>query len=194
MEKRNSTDELAISKNKSQPTSLNWTSIIILWIGIVLCFFSGIISDIQVILGIILLSLSTLITYYKYELGTKITFGIIVLGVLSIVKFFPSSYSIGFGIGDYGVSFEILIILIGIIHFITNRTILSKFLKETFNRDASEEEIQLKERRKIDGYKNRFSRKSIDELQEVLNNKLLLPEAIKAAEELIDEKEINKNK
>ena len=180
--------------NKIQPKLLNWVSIIILWGGIGYCYVNGIITEIQVIAGIFLLIISTIVTFFKYEVGVKITLGIIALGVLSLVKYFPISYSIGFGIGNFGLAFEMLIFLIGIIHYFTNKEILSKFLNGLINREVSEEELQAEERSRINGYKNRFSKKNMDELEVIANNESLLPEAIKAAKELIEKRKTEANK
>lgn len=180
-------------KNKVKPKLVHWISIIILWGGIGYCFVNGIITEIQVIAGIILLTISTIITYFKYEIGVKITLGIIALGVLSLVKYFPISYSIGFGIGDFGLAFEMLIFLIGIIHYIINKEVLSNFLSGLMNKDVSEEELHAEKRSRINGYKNRFSKKNMDELEEIAKNESLLPEAIKAAKELIEKRKTETN-
>ena len=181
------------AENIIQPKLMNWLSLIILWGGIGYCSIRGIITDVQVALGVILLIISTVATYFKYEAGVKITLGIIALGVLGLVKYFPISYSIGFGIGDFGLDFEMVTFLIGIIHCFTNREVLSDFLSEMMNREVSKEELHTEERSRINGYKNRFSKKNNEELEVIVNNESLLPEAIKAAKELIEKRKTEAN-
>lgn len=191
MEKEILDDDLAFKEKITTTTKLvNWISIIIFWIGIGYCFVSGIIRDPEVIAGIILLIVATITTYLKYELGVKITLGVIVVGVLSLVKYFPISYSISFGFGDFGLVFEMLVFLIGIIHYLTNKEITSSFLSGIINREISEEEEQAGERNRINRYKNQFSTKKTKELEVIINNERLLPEARKAAKELIEKRKI----
>ena len=181
-------------KNEAKPKLINWTSIIILWGGIGYCFVNGIKTEIQIIAGILLLIISTIVTFFKYDVGVKITLGIIALGVLSLVKYFPVSYSIELGIGNFGLAFEILILLIGIVHYHTNKEILSELISGLINREVSEEELQAQERNRINGYKNLFSKKKSDELEVIANNGSLVPEAIKAAKELIEKRKTEANK
>jgi hypothetical protein len=189
MEKKILDDDLILQdKNKVEPKLLNWVSILILWLGIGYCLFEGIITDMRVIAGIVLLVIATLATYFKFELGVKITLGIIVIGVFSLVKYVPISYSCEFGFGVVGFAFELVILFIGIIHYFTNRAVLYPFLNGMLNRKVSVEESLEEERKRINGYKHQFSRKSMEELKSIIENKKLLPEAIKAAEELIEKR------
>lgn len=188
-------DELSVEgQSKEKSKLINWTSIIILWGGLSYCFVDGSITETKVIIGVLLLLVSTATTFFKYEVGTKITLGAIVIGVFSLAKYFPISYSIGFGVGGFSLTFEVLILLIGIVHYLTNKEILSKFVSGLMNRKVSKEELQAKERRRINGYKNQFSKKNMEELEAIANNERLLPEAIEAAKELIEKIKIGENK
>ncbi len=170
---------------------VNWISIIFLWGGIGYCGINGFLSELKVIAAIILLILSTGITYFNYELGVRITLGTILIGTINLVDFFPVKYFISFGINAIEIGFEFLLFGIGIIHYFTNREELSKFLKDLIYREVSEEELKSAQRSKINGLKRRFSNKQIGELEMIVNNDKLLPEAIKAAKELIEEKKEN---
>ncbi|MFT5834929.1 MAG: hypothetical protein ACI97N_002573 [Cognaticolwellia sp.] len=184
-------DEFQVKEKRNQMQFINWISLIILWIGIGQCGFVGITDRPKVIAAIVLLIISTITTFAKYELGVKITLGIILLGVLNFVDFSPTKYFISFGINAIEIGIEFSLFVIGIIHYFTNRKELSKFLKDLLNREISEEEIKSTLRSEINGFKRRFSTKEIGELEMIANNDELLPEAVKAAKELIEEK--NKN-
>jgi len=166
---------------------LRWTALIILWIGIAFCVAVGLTSEPRVIVGMVLLALSTVMTYFKPEVGIKITLGVIVLGVVSLLTFSPFYYEVGIGIGNFRPSIQVLPLLIGILHFFTNKEVLAPFLKSMFNREVSKEDAQAIERGKIDGFKKRYARKSASELRAMTENKGLLPEARKAAGELLEE-------
>lgn len=172
----------------------NWISIVILWGGIVFCGINGLLSEPKVTAAIILLILSTGIMYFNYELGVKITLGTILIGIINLVDFFPIKYIVSFGINAIEIGFEFLLFGIGIIHYFTNREKLSKFLKDLINREVSEEEKISTKRSQINRFKRRFSNKSIGELEMTVNNDKLLPEAKKAAKELIEEKKKTKYK
>ena len=158
-----------------------------MWAGIGYCGVSGLLSELKVIFAIILLAVSTGVTYLNFRLGVKITLGIILIGTLNLIDFFPTKYFISFGINVIEIGFEVILFGIGIIHYFTNRDELSKFLRHLFNKEITKEEIEEEKRSMIDAFKRRFSNKKIDELRIIARNDNLLPEAIKAAEELIKE-------
>lgn len=177
------------NENKKQHVQIaNWISIIILWIGISYCEANGLLSEIKVITAIALLIFSTITMYFNYELGVKITLGTILIGMINLVDFFPVKYFISFGINTIEIGFEFMLFGIGIIHFATNREKLSEFFEALFNREATEEEIKANQRYKINDFKRRFSNKQINELKMIINNDKLVPEAIAAAKELVEEK------
>ena len=167
---------------------VNWMSIIVLWGGIGYCGINGLLSEVKVIAATFLLILSTGITFFNYELGVKVTLGIILIGTLNLIDFFPINHFFGFGINGFEIGFEFILFGVGILHYFTNRQALSKFLKDVFNREITEEDIKSIQRSRINGYKRRFSSKSIGELEMIVKNDELLPDAIKAAKELIEEK------
>ena len=180
-------DEFQITTEKNYPKIINWISIIMLWVGIGYCGFYGLLGEIRVIIAIVLLVVSTVLTYFNYELGINITLGIILIGILNLVDFSPIKYFFGFGIFGVKIMFDLLLCSVGIIHYLTNRTAFSKFLNNLSNKET-EAETKSINRSKVNGFKRRFSNRKIGELELIVNNELLLPEAIKAAKELIEEK------
>ncbi len=167
---------------------VNWISIIVLWGGIGYCGINGLLTDIKVIAALLLLILSTGITLFNYELGVKVTLGTILIGTINLIDFFPLKHFFSFGINGLEIGFEFILFVVGVLHYLTNREVLSKFLKGIFNREITEEEKKSTQRTSINGFKRRFSSKSIDELEMIVSNNELLPAAIKAAKELIEEK------
>jgi len=172
-------------KGKPNPL-LRWTALLLLWIGTAFCIAARLTSEPRVFAGMVLLAFSTVMTYLRPEVGIKITLGVIVLGVVSLLTFSPFNYEVGIGIGNFRPSIQVLPLLVGVLHFVTNRETLTPFLKNIFNREVSQEDAQAIDRGKIDGFKKRYARKSSSELRAMTENMGLLPEARKAAEELLD--------
>ena len=168
---------------------INWVSIIILWLGIGHCGWKGLIFETQVMVAIIFLIISTLLTYFNYTLGIKTTLGIIILGMLALIQFFPVSYYWFFSLNGFGIGIDFFLLGVGLIHYFTNEKELSKFLKNLFNHDISEEEIKKEETLKIKSFKRQFSNRSIEELEKIVMNNNLVPEARQAANDLLLEKE-----
>ncbi len=169
---------------------VNWISIIILWAGIADCGTSGLLSEIKVIAAIILLMFSTATMYFNYELGVKITLGTILIGIINLADFFPSETFIYFEINAIKIEFEAKAELfgIGIIHYFTNREVLSKFLKDLFNIELSEEEIKSVQHSRINGFKRRFEKLSDKEIELRLHENLV-PTAIEALKQIKRERE-----
>ncbi len=162
-----------------QANFINWIPIILLWIGIAYCGKNGLLGEPKVIAAIVLLTISTVLTFNNYNIGVKFTLFVIVIGIFNIISFFPIQYFL-----RLGFAFQLIPFAIGIIHYLSNRKSLS-FL---FDRTITEEEIKSAERSKVKGFKGRFSKKNIDELEKIANNDRLVPQARKAAYELIKEK------
>ncbi len=112
---------------------VNWISIIILWVGIGYCGIDGLLGEIKVIIAIVLLIISTGIMCFNYELGIVITMGTILIGIINLVDFFPITYYVFFEINAIEIEFEFILFGIGIIHYLTNKKELSKFLKNLLN-------------------------------------------------------------
>lgn len=175
-------------KMNVQPNWISWISLIILWLGICSCWQNGSITDIRVIISTALLLMVTVVHYFNFDLAIKITLGIIILGVFQILKFFPAHLTFSFEFGGLAFGFNGLAIIIGIIHFTTNWKLLSKFYNKVVKNELTEEEAEIKSKEKISLFKNRFLNKSDQELNVIINNEKLLPEAINAAKELLSER------
>ena len=184
-------DEFITKGEKEQSKIVKWLSIMILWAGIGFCGSNGLLGELKVIVAIVLLTLSTVVTYFNYELGVKITFWVILIGMINLIDFFPVKYLISFGLNTIEIGFEFLLFGIGIIHYSTHKREISKFLRKLVAREISEEEIRSAQRSRINGFKGRFSNKPTSELEVIANNDRLVPEAVKAAEELIQERNTN---
>lgn len=181
-------DVISKKKNPAQLTFKNWISLLILWFGIFNCAFYHLIMDLQVLIAAILLLIATIISYLNFKLGVKLSMGLILIGALSLVQFFPHQFQIGFYILGIPIQFELLLFIIGIVHYRTNRPVLSEFLKSLFGNFKIKEDKNKIREAKILSFKSKFLNKEIRELESIINNENFVPEAIQAAKELIQEK------
>jgi len=180
-------DEYIVVESRNEIQFFNFISIIILWVGMGCCFWFGLHSDPEVIFSLLLLSLATLVMYYNYARGIKITFGIISLGIFSLVTYSPFNYSISIAFGSISVTIEVVFFVLLLIHYFTNRKVLTTFLMPIVNVFVPEleEEKESTYRRRIENYKIKLSIKSTFELENLLKENNLVPEALKAVEEIL---------
>ena len=181
---------IPVSPRRNVKYYLGWAPTFILWIGIITCIVKGLLGDAQIAIAAVLLLVITLVMWRNYQPGIKFMLGLILLSIIGLLQFFPVQYEIGFYIGKIGLSVELISLAIGLIHYFTNKKELSAFLTSLLNQKLSEKEKQDVTRVKIDGFKRRFTRKNISDLEEIANNDELVPEAREAARELINERSI----
>lgn len=163
---------------------ISWSSIIILWIGIFYCGINQLLDETKEFAALFFLIISTAITYLNFKQGVRLTLLMTLLGAFNLLVFFPFQILLSFGFGELGIGFELVLFLIVIIHLFTNRNEFSRIL----NSEISNDEINSINRSQIDGFKKRFSSRSIKELEILAKNQELVPEAINAAKELLEEK------
>ncbi|MEL6867781.1 MAG: hypothetical protein AAFP19_25370 [Bacteroidota bacterium] len=184
MEKDLLDDDLFLQPTKKAlPKIVNWTSLILLWLGIGYTTSFSIIDDAQLFLAMSLLCTSALVSYFNFSWGSKLTLGVIVLGILNLVDFFPVKLTFHFGF-----PVEIILLTIGIVHYFTNRSFLDPMFRALFHRIFSREEVKAMDRSRIEGFKERFSERPTLELKQLADNPRLVPEAIEAVRELIKER------
>jgi len=181
---------LDITEDERESPLLNansWISLIILWIGITTCIYYGVFRQTKTVIAIVLLVIATLVNYRNWKTGVKFTTLLIVLGTLNLISFFPISYNISFAIGWLSIGFEFILFGIGLIHYFTNHKILSPYVKGLLT--PTEEDLKAEARLRINGFKNRFANKTISELKNIVDQNALVPEAINAAKELLEEEQ-----
>jgi len=179
-------DSFDEEKGSSESNIKSWSSIVLLWIGIFVSVFNGLITDTITIVSIILLIIATLLTYWKRKAGVIFTLCIILLSVIGLISFYPIKYEIGISVGWVFLGFEVISLIIAAIHYYTNYEDLGWLFKDILR--PSNERLLAESRRRIDGFKSRFSNKSVEELERILKLNELVPEAIQASRELLKEK------
>lgn len=163
---------------------MNWSALLFLWAGVIACIAENGPLDWKVIIGVIFLFLTTTLSYSNFQRGVRTTLALILMGMLGWITFFPVQYTISFGT----FSFDLLFIVVGFILYYTNKPQLSIFFKGIFQQNIPEQEISAIGRSRINTFKHRFAHKELSELAAITMNPRLLPEAIQAAEELLEER------
>ena len=159
---------------------LPWTAPLLLWTGILLCLLQGYHQDPRILTALALLTAATVITYFRAEAGVLLTLPVIISGILGLAVFFPQQFPAGFEMGLFNISFDLLLILIAIVHFATNRAI---FLPTRSEPTPRQQERAL--RRAVAAYKQQFSQMDLPELEYIAQDRRFLPAAVQAARELI---------
>ncbi len=170
-----------------QPSMLNWIAVIVLWAGLVLCIVFGF-YDLKIFAAVVSLAIVSIISKRNFKLGVKLVFVVVLAGIFDLVTFFPVYYSISIFFGENEISFNVLLILIGLLHFYMNRAFLGYAPSDQNEEENRPIHNPNENRSSINGFKRRFLKKEIDELEFILQNDKMVPEARIAAKELISEK------
>ncbi len=163
-----------------------WFVPAILWIGASMCMLRGYFLEIQFILAFLLIVITTIFNYRNHKSGPWITLGILIPGIVNLVFYFPFEFN--FGIALFSLKFEIdfVLLILGVVHFFLNSKPIVPQLQKYIAK--SPERIREEKDARISGFKQRFSSKSKKDLEDILSNKMMIPEAKKAAEELLKAK------
>ncbi|PPK84525.1 hypothetical protein CLV84_3685 [Neolewinella xylanilytica] len=160
---------------------LPWTAPILLWLGIFACLLQGNTYDQRILTGAALLAVATVITFFRSEAGVLLTLPVIMAGIVGLAVFFPIQPTAGLEFGLFNLTFDLLLIFVAVIHFLTNR--------ETFLPVRTEPTPRQKERelrRAVAQYKQQFARLDLPELEHIAEDRRFLPAAVRAARELIE--------
>lgn len=141
--------------------------------------------------AIILLILNLVIyfksrSYYKYAL-----FFTLILGATGLIVFTPFEASGYLQTGSLRLSFQPVVALIVIITFIINFKRTIELILDLFRPTAAEAEKKEKESKseQLEKLKSIYRHKTSDELTQLLTDKRFVPEAHKAAKELLEERQ-----
>jgi len=108
--------------------------------------------------------------------------------VLTILAFTPwisfYTYTFSFGIGF--ISFEATALSLLIFHLILNQEVFQSFKTIIKPKPESQESKQSKFESSVNGFETRFSKKSTDELRNIVEQNSLVPEAVEAAKRLLE--------
>ncbi len=116
---------------------------------------------------------------------------LLLLAHSSLIQFYSTTYTIGFGWLRYNVMLSSLLILHVTLNLESIKEVfrilgISKVIKAIFySVKTSEEELIEQRERHIKSFQRRFTSKSPKELQRIVNENALVPEAVEAANRLL---------
>lgn len=170
-------DEPIEEKIKNQ-SHLLIIPLLILWAAVTWSFFA---QNSFFLIAASLTVASTLLYFISENMCFWLITTTLFLGVIKIIYIFPVQILLEI----LGVEFDIICLLaLGITLFLNRRRV-----EELISSTLPDKELELSRKKsKIDGYKQRFSRKSDNQLEQKLNNPSLVDEAKIAAKEVLKER------
>ncbi|MCA8830406.1 hypothetical protein [Hymenobacter pini] len=111
------------------------------------------------------------------------------LTLLSIINFLPDDFRFNFGFGDVGVGFSILGLVLVVLYYFMNKPTAHAFVNQHIIPTPTPEQAARRRRQRIDQFKNTFAKKSDESLRLMLQEKKVLPDALTAARELLQERQ-----
>lgn len=119
------------------------------------------------------------------------------LTLFSIINFLPDNVRFNFGFGDVKVGFSILGLGLVLLYYLLNKPAAHAFINQRITATPTPEQAARRRRQRIDQFRQNFARKSDESLQLMLQEQKVLPDALTAARELLQERqastEISKN-
>ncbi len=183
-------DDYFIEKPKqSRLKWVGYASLVILCLGLFLCFRNGLLGNIKVLIAIVALSVTTGLTFYKPKIGLKVTMVLILLANFGLIRFFPFTVGVGLRIGSFLIGVEFIMMMVACLHIGTNWDEFSAIPDQFTNKEKVQRKREEAAQQKINYFKSRFANKSIAELKVKAGDTSLLPEANRAARELLEEKQ-----
>jgi hypothetical protein len=132
--------------------------------------------------GVTLASFFLLRSYFKYLF--LLTF---LLGLFGLINFTIAERSLGLTLGDVRIGLSTVVVVVGIITYLLNRQRINTSLFALIK--PSDEKVAQIRQDEIADFKDRFSRKSTEELAQIVAAKALVPSALAAAQQLIQERQ-----
>lgn len=175
MEKQILDDDLIV---KERDPEKKWLTLIILGIGLILSGLFGPFDMFVFTLSVISFIISLLLFLKNTRLG-HIGIALMLFGqFVGLLSFFPFSITITV------FRLDLFALFLGIIFFVRNGDLIEKNRLEREGENVVEKEKKFNSKK--DSFKRRFRDRSKEELNQIIANQNLVPEARAAAEELLD--------
>ncbi|OGX81055.1 hypothetical protein BEN49_16310 [Hymenobacter coccineus] len=119
--------------------------------------------------------------YYKYFLAL-----IFVLGFCGLINFTVTQTSVGIGFDELRIGLSPLMLLFGVLVYATNSKKINRFLAALVK--PSDKKIAQQQQEEVEEFKRKFSRKSTEELEQIVADNKLVANALSAARQLLRER------
>lgn len=182
-------EELIGKAEAAAPDRYTYVVPFLLLPGFAWCIYSGYIGDAKMWLAVTFWLTGTVALYLKWsKTGVLILAGGLFIACFGLIRFFPITFSFGISIGERTLSFDFIPFLVIILLDLTNPVTV----KEIFSliRKEKTEQRNEKQQARSNRFLIVFSKKSTKELESIVAERRLVPEAIKAAEELLEDRKL----
>jgi hypothetical protein len=120
--------------------------------------------------------------YYKYSLLLAC-----ILAALGLINFNAATMTAGIGIGPVTLALSPLLWLVGLLTYLLNKEKINSWFLDLLR--PSEARLAEIQREETEQFKERFSRKPSEELMQIVAANSLVPTALMAARQLLQERE-----
>lgn len=177
-------DQLLAPKEPPGKKWWNASGLIVLWVGLAFCLFSGLASYPEVWAAFGVVSIGTVCFFIEqWAVGIALVLSGLLVGVLSLLTFFPVGFFIG--VGDFQLDILPLAVIVVLIY--TNPDIMRSWAgkPEAVTEEDRQELLDAKSRK----FQVPFRKKTTAELNKLVTDQTLVPAAIRAAEIILTERE-----
>jgi hypothetical protein len=122
-------------------------------------------------------------SYFRYALGITL-----LLSLFNLVVFLPSVVSIGLSFDEIHIGLNPFALPLLIAYYFLNRSVVHAFIRKYLLPAPAPAALARQQRESIDQFKQTFKRKSDENLQQILADNKLVPNALVAARELLKER------
>ena len=130
-------------------------------------------------------------TYFSYrQLFKPLLLLTLTLTLLGIINFLPVSARFNIGFGDAGIGFSILGLALMVWYYFLNRSAAHAVIRKNLFPAPTPKKAAMNKRESIDRFKKNFARKSTESLLLMVQERKVLPLALAAAQELLEERQI----
>lgn len=182
-------EDFVLGNDTMQKGVKHLSGIIILWIGMVATILLGGFFDLKIQVSFTILIAVSLFSFYNSRVGSIVVLGLILTSVFGLFEFFVFHFSFNMKIFGLSVYLNLLMVLIAVIHYYSNRQFIDAFMLSIFA--LNQERETERNRSQVEMLKNTFNSMSLIELERMSKDESLRSEAIFAIKELIIEKTEN---
>ncbi len=174
---------------KEKADFLSWVPVIVLWLCAVITWMKGWLLHPQYLLAVVMLLVCTVLYITNFKLAKKLILIPMILGSFRMVKFFPTSFFFTFSFSTFNVIIDGMITAITLSHLFIHQKDLLPFIGEIVRPTKTEFEREVESKKQVEFFKTKLKSKSEFQLKEILSERNLVPKALIAAQQLLEEME-----
>lgn len=127
------------------------------------------------------------VVFFKNKYWSQLFAVVLLLGVFNVFQFYSTVFFVGIG----NLHLEVFSLAMLFVHLSLNRGTFSAFVKYFGSFKKDKQAIEQSSEAKYNRFLKKFENKNEEQLQAIANNELMVPEARKAAVELLKSYRVN---